>query len=115
MSHGQRVLVVDGLSEVQEVLQAVLEPRGLRVDWVRNHVHSPSSPAQNRPDLVILDAEAIPDDLPPDDWAGVPQVIIGGVAQAVSPLGPQRQYLNKPFQYTELIRAIEQLLPRRVA
>ena len=38
MTAKQRVLVVDGLSETEEVLRAVLEPRGLMVDRIRSEV-----------------------------------------------------------------------------
>jgi CheY-like chemotaxis protein len=119
VSNGQRVLVVDGLSDVQEVLQAVLEPRGLQVDWVRGQVQTHSSKETGRPDIVVIDAEAAPlAERQADDWAGVPQVIIGSQrfpGPAGPPLSATRQYLAKPFQYNELIQAIERLLPRRVA
>lgn len=118
MSHGQRVLVVDGLSDVQEVLQAVLEPRGLQVDWVRGQVQRHSSTSSGRPDILVIDAEAAPAaEREADNWDGVPQVIIGSqrVPSPAKPaFVPNRQYLSKPFQYSELIQAIERLLPRHV-
>lgn len=119
MSSGRRVLVVDGVSDVQEVLQAILEPRGLKVDWVRGHVPSPHASPLDCPDIVVIDAEASPLSTREDPaWAGVPQVIIGAGGASVAPTtkpAANRRYLDKPFQYIELIQAIEGLLPRRVA
>ena len=107
MSHGQRVLVVDGVSDIRDVLEAVLAPRGLQVDWMRSSVQSPSTP--DRPDILVIDAEAAPVESR-RTWEGVPQVIIGQPRTA-STNDRCRQYLPKPFQYGELIQAIERLLP----
>ena len=55
--NGQRVLVVDGMHEIQDVLRAVLAPRGLRVDWVRSHAQQLPGEAADRPDILVIDAE----------------------------------------------------------
>lgn len=116
MSHGHRVLVVDGYAEIQEVLQAVLEPRGLRVDRLRRGSQPSDSEAGLPPDLVVIDTEAEPPaNRGGTEWNGVPRVIIGSARVPVKEPSPDCQYLHKPFQYPELIAAIERLLPRKVA
>ena len=109
MSHGQRVLVVDGVSEIRDVLEAVLTPRGLQIEWIRSSVHATNTP--DRPDIVVIDAEAAPADSRQTTWEGVPQVIIGTRPRSAATGDRCRQYLPKPFQYGELIQAIERLLP----
>src|SRR5687768_14334775 len=57
--NGQRVLVVDGPSETEEVLKAVLEPQGLEINRIRTHL--PQNVQDPRPPhLVILHEEANP-------------------------------------------------------
>lgn len=113
MRSGQRVLVVDGLSETGEVLKAVLEPRGLVVDRVRGHGGAVAAAA---PQIVVLDH----DDYAADEsharrWADVPRVVIGSAdmpedwqPRASGPAG--QHYLQKPFEYGALVAAIEDLL-----
>ena len=108
MSHGPRVLVVDG-SEIRDVLEAVLAPRGLQVEWMRSSVQPPDTP--DRPDIIVIDAEAAPIDTRRTTWEGVPQVIIGTRPRTAATSDRCRQYLPRPFQYGELIQAIERLLP----
>lgn len=118
MVNGQRVLVVDGMHEIQEVLQAVLAPRGLRVDWVRSHVQQHGGGTADRPDILVIDAEALPIDGTGGarSWNNVPQVILGADEESeTADSDNQHTYLSKPFQFPELIRAIEKLLPSRVA
>jgi CheY-like chemotaxis protein len=109
VSHGQRVLVVDGVSEIRDVLEAVLAPRGLQVEWMRSSIQSHDTP--DRPDIVVIDAEATPSDTRQTTWDGVPQVIIGTKPRSAATADRCRQYLPKPFQYGDLIQAIERLLP----
>lgn len=118
MVSGQRVLVVDGLAETEQVLKAVLEPRGLHVDRVRRGAptYSPSESARPRsvtapvrPNVVVLhedqeDAGGL------DPWGQVPRVIIGSVRMPDRPENGAPEYLPHPFQYRELIGAIERLL-----
>ncbi len=37
MTSGQKVVIIDGAPETAEVLQAVFEPRGHRVERIRSH------------------------------------------------------------------------------
>ncbi len=118
MVNGQRVLVVDGMHEIQEVLQAVLAPRGLRVDWVRSHVQQHASGTADRPDILVIDAEALPIQQSGGTrhWNNVPQVILGADEDSsIADVDDQHTYLSKPFHFPDLIRAIEKLLPARVA
>ena len=107
MTDGLRVLVVDSESATEEVLKAVLEPRGLRVDRVRDLA---SQPDCGPPSLLVIDDEKSSADIRSSSgWAGVPRVVIGS-AQIDG-----GQYLQKPFQYRELIRLVDQLLSDRAA
>ena len=113
MPNGQRVLVVDGFSETQEVLRTVFGPRGTQVERVPHRNRVVATPAE-QPDVVVIDMEtAQADDCGGSAWEGVPQVIIG--AADVSPLDSPRDndrhcYLEKPFRYPDLIQAVERLL-----
>ncbi|MBW3540585.1 MAG: hypothetical protein KY476_09955 [Planctomycetes bacterium] len=111
MADGRCVLVVDGLPETGEVLQAVLEPRGIPVRRLRRG-DAPEEPL--RPSVLVLDHDDLP--MPPDEFAGVPQVIVGSIHLPPAGLASQgRQYLRKPFEYAELIRAVEKLAADTVA
>jgi hypothetical protein len=104
----QRVLVVDGLSETEEVLRAVLEPRGLAVDRVRGP-GAEQSAAKRRPSLVVLHVD---EEVQPNaDWHDVPRILIGAAKlNGISESSAGEHHLEHPFQYGELIRTIERLL-----
>ncbi|MBI3861530.1 MAG: response regulator transcription factor [Planctomycetia bacterium] len=116
MSRQECVLVVDEVSDTAEVLQAVLEPRGVAVSRVRR-LDGPSGPVNRPPSVMVLDADAF--GAAPtcgEGWRNVPQVIIGTVRSPDSepPDGKgsrtARRYLQKPFQFAELVQAIESLI-----
>lgn len=118
MSQRERVLVVDGVSDTAEVLQAVLEPRGLMVSRVCR-LEEREKPSVAPPTVLVLDVDST--NPPAGDWGelqNVPQVIIGtwqapsGGGSEASLGQPERRYLQKPFQYAELVRAIETLIAR---
>lgn len=110
---GHRVLVVDGLAETEEVLKAVLEPQGLEVNRIRTHF-AQDSIASKPPHLVILHEDRQVDAADSEQsWPDVPRVIIGSIRPAQTrktPNGSRSEYLAQPFQYGDLIRAVEQLL-----
>ncbi|MBI5760698.1 MAG: response regulator transcription factor [Planctomycetales bacterium] len=114
MIASQRVLVVDGVSDTGDVLKAVLEPRGWQVDRVRRMDQFGEATRTERPDVMIVDAETISGpELSDHELAEVPRVIIGSLRVTSpddEPGSPSRQYLTKPFQYGELLRAIDELL-----
>ena len=133
MSNRERVLVVDEISDTAEVLQAVLEPRGVTVNRVSRWGQNEFPTVENRPAVIVYDVESLVDGALPasGNWHGVPQIIIGTIRLPKSdgaksdgaksdgaksdrnePAAPdvQRRYLQKPFQFTELIQAIESLI-----
>lgn len=107
MSNVQRVVVVDGLVDIPEVLHAVLAPKGMQVDWVRSHVQVHSD-EDNRPSVIVMDASTskLPGSV---RWNGVPHVILTD-EQADQDSDERCKFLQKPFRYTELISTIERLL-----
>ena len=123
MAAGQDVLVVDGLSETEVVLKAVLEPRGLRVNRIRRHAEDGLPTARPRFDVpqdatptrvVVIHAnDADGEHSVGESWNRVPQVVIGPAkldSNCASDRPSGSHYLEKPFQYSELIQAIERLL-----
>jgi CheY-like chemotaxis protein len=107
----QRVLVVDGLSETEEVLRAVLEPRGLMVDRIRSAA-SEELAAKRRPSVMVLHVDQEPSPTAaPAGWQNVPRILIGSTKVSDScESGAGEHYLEQPFQYGDLIRTIERLL-----
>jgi DNA-binding response OmpR family regulator len=104
-----RVLVVDGLAETEEVLRAVLEPRGMQVDRVRGDGAGQMT-ATSRPSVVVLHVEEGPAQAQ-YGWDDVPRILIGATKESgTAHNAPDEHFLQKPFHYGELIRAIEQLL-----
>lgn len=113
MALGQHVVVVDGISETAQVLRAVLEPRGMQVNRVLSYTLTESD-AQDHPALVIVHEDESPasaaDDVLPPRWSGTPRVVIGSAELLTETGDGRRTYLQKPFQYGELVRAVERLL-----
>lgn len=118
MSKPDCVLVVDEISDTADVLQAVLEPRGVAVNRVRRLMEPAARDAAGRPSVMVLDAESLCGSALPSgsDWKNIPQVIIGTI-RITGPetaderqASPERRYLQKPFQFAELVQAIESLI-----
>jgi CheY-like chemotaxis protein len=107
----QRVLLVDGLAETEEVLRAVFVPKGLEVDRVRG-AGAKEFASKCPPSLVVLHIEDEPTQVPtPEGLLDVPRILIGTTQASDRPSSPvDEHYLQKPFQYGELIRTIERLL-----
>ncbi|MEO1999964.1 MAG: hypothetical protein ABGZ17_32380 [Planctomycetaceae bacterium] len=117
MVTGRHLVVVDGIPETEQVVRAVFEPRGMQVTRL---VPSDDEPC-HRPqpcavvDLVIIDEDGSPEQTtrPRAMWSESYRVVIGsGRYPANETVG--QQYLRKPFQYAELIGAIERLLATEV-
>lgn len=112
MTTPRHVLVIDGPSETEAVLRAVLEPRGAVVERTRTHGLAQAWGSREEPDVVVVDMDG-------DDaehaavWPSAPHVVIGSARVTVDDV--QTRFLQKPYQYPELIRAIEDLLAPRDA
>ena len=107
-----RVLIVDPESDTEEVLKAVFEPKGLQVDRVQD-LDSPRH-GSAVPCLLVIDDDGLPaKPSGTNEWGSVPRVIIGSARLLENTVG--QRYLQKPFQYPELIRMIDQLLTERAA
>lgn len=105
---GQQVVIVDGVPETAQVLRAVLEPHGHRVERVRGF--DPSAiPAAPGTVLVLHDDGASESDRR-HKYGTIPRVIIGSLASGSAKTGGTECRLAQPFQYAELIRAVESLL-----
>jgi hypothetical protein len=106
----KRVLVVDGLSETEEVLRAVLEPRGLSVDRIRSAATDELS-VNSRPSVMVLHVDEEPLSAAPDGWQDVPRILIGSAKLNNRRRATSGEYhFEQPFHYGELIRTIERLL-----
>ena len=116
VSNRDRILVVDEASDTAEVLQAVLKPRGVCVQRVRRLDRSAAAADDRCPAVVVLNAESMDGTSPADlaVWQHVPQVIIGTVripaATVGASHGASRRVLRNPFQFAELLQAIESLI-----
>ncbi|WP_145108079.1 response regulator [Gimesia panareensis] len=112
MVNGQHVVVLDGLHETEEVLKAVLEPQGCRVNRIRKPQTGNLIAEQDLPSIVVLhddDLAASSKDQP--GWDEIPKVVIGSVkVPSTNQAEPSTRFLVQPFQYAELIDSIESLL-----
>lgn len=105
MNDDRRVVVLGGLPETADVLKAVLEPRGWEVARLRGE-----RPSSEPPSLVVLHR----DDEPQNPWEDVPTVIIGTADVPAGNDSPEdRPFLTQPFQYAELIQAVDRLIQSR--
>lgn len=110
------VMVVDGLAETEEVLKAVLEPRGMQVTRVRStHPCNSSGPPETPSVLVLHESEWLQGSSSqrlrsPAPWNNVPRVVIGQHHTETFSTDQGCRYLSQPFQYAELVTAIESLL-----
>jgi CheY-like chemotaxis protein len=116
---GQRsVLIVDRSPETREVLQTVLERRGVRTLAAGRADMGMELAERHHPDLIVLDIETcdagIPQALCDAGEASVSQyepsiIVLGSVRGQCEPL-PGGEFLSKPYHYGLLIRKIEELL-----
>jgi DNA-binding response OmpR family regulator len=112
--------VVDEFTETADVLRAVLEPRGVRVEQASRPRPDVSAGERIPLSVVVVDEEtAQVRGIDRREWPHVPRVLIGSVAVASTPAsargeapseGVPQRYLSKPFQYADLLYAIEALI-----
>ena len=103
---GQRILVVDGLTETTEVLKAVFEPLGHSVHRVRQAQLTATD--SRRPNVVVWHADESADGGPRPRFADVPQIVIGKARLNSAAAGTP--HFVQPFHYIELLQAIESAL-----
>ena len=107
VQRGQSILVVDGLSETTEVLKAVFEPRGHAVNRIRQTQIDVESTAQ--PGVVVWHAGDAEPQSKKWRFESVPHIVIGKASISDS---PQTKRFSEPFQYRELLQAVESALLR---
>jgi CheY-like chemotaxis protein len=100
-------LVVDGTSDTEAVLKAVLEPRGAHVERTRGMNARQRVVDQSIPQVVVIDLDDESADKTANCFCESRRILIGSEQAAVT---DRDRFLAKPFQYPELLQAIEDLL-----
>ncbi|MCH9656174.1 MAG: hypothetical protein K0U86_07575 [Planctomycetes bacterium] len=112
MVNGQHVVVFDGLNETEQVLKAILEPQGCRVNRIRQQHSGDITSAEEVPSILVVhdeDASHCTKDKP--GWNKVPKIVIGSVKKrSTSNTDQSTHFLVQPFHYAELIDSIESIL-----
>jgi hypothetical protein len=98
------VVVIDGVPETAQVLQAVFEPRGHRVERLRSHAATSVKPTHNS--VLVLHDNA--EGSRRSKYRGAPRVVIGSMSSEAAE--PSETRLSPMFQFAELVRAVEGLL-----
>ncbi len=111
MASPLHVLIVDGPTETEEVLKAVFEPQGLNVGRLSSR--DPDAVPSATPSVVVLHRERAAAEIPLRRWSDVPCVVIGTFLPRTASV-PSCRCLQEPFQYGELISAIDELLASHV-
>ena len=115
------MLIVDPLSECNEVLRTVFEQRGLRVVEAANSQEGLAMARSIHPQVIVLDLESEQIDSPEiaenfrssGDGSPPSLVILGSARQLrilPDPTSESDERIAKPYQYAPLIRKIESLL-----
>jgi len=121
LSPAARVLIVDRSHESRDVLRSLLARHGAEVLEARETDRAADLTSSERPDLIIIDAEASQTDGSAQSAArladaaarnDVPIVVLGTFKRCASPF-PVEQFVAKPYHYGALIRRIEELLGNR--
>ena len=106
MNSAPHVLVIDGTSDTEAVLKAVLEPRGTQVERtrgpiVRQRIDMPP------PQVVVIDLDDESAKATASCFGDSHRILIGSVKTTVD---AGDRFLAKPFQYPDLLQTIEDLL-----
>jgi DNA-binding response OmpR family regulator len=110
------VLVVDPLEETQEVLRAALGERGVEVVAARDSAHGLALARRSLPSLIVVDLESdgssavVTGKLLAESAARSTPLLVIGTARGKTDSLTTGRPLSKPYQYTALIRKIEELL-----
>ena len=110
--NGQHVVLFDGLNETEQVLKAIFEPQGCRVNRIRKHHPVDAVSSDEIPSIVVVhDDDSSDCTTNQPGWNDIPKNVIGSVKQAKRTNPDQStRFLVQPFQYAELIDSIESLL-----
>ena len=107
MNSAPHVLVIDGISDTEAVLKAVLEPRGTHVERTRGSLVTRRQDPENCPHVVVIDLDEDTSAATASCFGDSHRILIGSIKASVN--GRDR-FLAKPFQYPELLQTIEDLL-----
>ncbi|MEN6459261.1 MAG: hypothetical protein ABFC63_10050 [Thermoguttaceae bacterium] len=129
MNGQHSVLVVDRSEESREVLQTVLERRGVRTMTASKADAGVQLAKRHHPELIVLDLESVGDGIAPLCRAGIlpssdeteatapasqpdyqPQLVLLGSLRGWRDRVPGGEFVAKPYHYGPLIRKIEELL-----
>lgn len=109
MNSTPHVLVIDGASDTGTVLKAVLEPRGATVERGRSNLVAARFSAASSPKVLVIDVDTVPDEFHSTiGWENSARVMLG--SKKPTSAAERERFLEKPFQFPELIRVIEELL-----
>ena len=103
------MVVIDGVPETAQVLQAVFEPRGHRVERVRSHSATSAKPIHGS--VLVLHDNAV--GTRRSKYRGAPRVVIGSMSSEAA--DPSETRLSPMFQFAELVRAVEGLLTQQAS
>jgi hypothetical protein len=109
VTSGQKVVIIDGVPETAEVLQAVFEPRGHRVERIRSHATVCEKRTSNSVLVLHDDAEGTRR----SQYGSAPRVVIGSITSEAA--DPSETHLSSMFQFAELVRAVEDLLTQQAS
>ena len=107
MNSAPHVLVVDGISDTEAVLKAVLEPRGTQVERTRGAMVTRRMDQTTTPHVVVIDLDEETAQATASCFGESHRILIGSVKISVD---DRDRFLAKPFQYPELLQTIEDLL-----
>lgn len=107
MNSAPHVLVIDGTSDTEAVLKAVLEPRGTQVERTRGTNIPRRVQEKTSPHVVVIDLDDASADATTTRYGDSHRILIGSVK---TPVDERDRFLAKPFQYPELLQTIEDLL-----
>lgn len=109
---GQNIVVFDDLNETTEVLKAVLEPQGCRVNRMNLRNSVDMNVQTEAPSILIVrDDDSSDSKTKQLGWNQIPKVVIGSVKSTEATQSDQTtRFLVQPFHYAELIDSIESLL-----
>lgn len=116
MADRYTVLVIDGLEDTGEVLKAILEPQGLLVEQVRSQGLRHRESSRQTPDLIVFHTDDSTAMKTSRQWEEIPQIVIGSIPceRSKEPADGKTLsnncYLPKPFEFHDLLSAIEDRL-----